>query len=457
MTIIRLIFVLLGLMIFGESYAQQVLPKGENPIIKKKAPDKKPGSSSGLSINAGLGVANYFGDLMQYNRLFSQSGFAFGVGVSYPLSNRFSTRLDIGAQQVKAADSKNKGSQYKARNLSFKSSVYDMSVSLDFNLINIDKHGFSPYVSAGVGAMIFNPTAEDISGNKQKLRELGTEGQGLAGYPGMYKKASFIVPLGLGVKIAAGNNVTLSLDFNYRITGTDYLDDVSTSGYPDKTLLDARNPLTARFTWRGNEVGGEAYPANLSLPRGNPANKDGYYTTRFKVAYSFAKKKKEKTPASVIVVNKPKEADRDYDGVPDAVDKCPDVKGSTENNGCPFAFVEGGELTAVSPDSMTYRIYFDFDRSLLLTEAFKTLKGIVGLLEADNSLKINITGHSDNLGTSSASMQLSADRANITRDYFLSYNVPADKITTAHYGETRPVDKEQQWRNRRVEITIIKK
>jgi outer membrane protein OmpA-like peptidoglycan-associated protein len=106
---------------------------------------------------------------------------------------------------------------------------------------------------------------------------------------------------------------------------------------------------------------------------------------------------------------------------------------------------------------MTYRIYFDLDRSLLLSDAFKTLQGIVAILKADNSLVVNITGHSDNIGTNAVNMQLSAERANITRDYLLSYNIPADKITTSYYGETMPVDNTQQWRNRRVEITIIKK
>ena len=70
---------------------------------------------------------------------------------------------------------------------------------------------------------------------------------------------------------------------------------------------------------------------------------------------------------------------------------------------------------------------------------------------------MNITGHSDNLGTNALNMQLSAERANITRDYLLSYNIAADKITTSYYGETMPIDNAPQWRNRRVEITIVKK
>jgi outer membrane protein OmpA-like peptidoglycan-associated protein len=72
-------------------------------------------------------------------------------------------------------------------------------------------------------------------------------------------------------------------------------------------------------------------------------------------------------------------------------------------------------------------------------------------------LSVNITGHSDNTGTSAANMQLSAERANISKDYLLSYNIPPEKITTSYYGDTMPLDNTQQWRNRRVEITIIKK
>lgn len=150
-------------------------------------------------------------------------------------------------------------------------------------------------------------------------------------------------------------------------------------------------------------------------------------------------------------------ADKDNDGVLDAEDKCPDIKGSFENNGCPLPFVEGAELLNVSSDSMTWRINFDFDRSILLPDAFAALKRIVDILKADNTLRINITGHADNFGTDAGNIRVSADRANITRDYFLSYNIKADRIKYSWYGATRPIDNAQQWRNRRVEITISKK
>jgi outer membrane protein OmpA-like peptidoglycan-associated protein len=218
--------------------------------------------------------------------------------------------------------------------------------------------------------------------------------------------------------------------------------------------LDARNSQTSKFTYRGDGP----YPKNATLKRGDAGNKDGYYTTQLKVAYKLQSNKNKKTTKTVVTLPvKNNDADRDNDGVADTFDKCPDVAGSKENSGCPLPFIDGADLAAVSPDSMTYRIYFDLDRSLLLSDAFKTLQGIVAILKADNTLRVNISGHSDNTGTSTANMQISAERANITRDYLLSYNIPAEKITIAHYGETMPVDEAQQWRNRRVEITIIKK
>ena len=71
-------------------------------------------------------------------------------------------------------------------------------------------------------------------------------------------------------------------------------------------------------------------------------------------------------------------------------------------------------------------------------------------------MTINITGHADSQGTDFKNMQVSAERAKVTRDYFMSYNIAASRIQSSYYGATRLIDKVQQWRNRRVEVTIIK-
>ena len=149
--------------------------------------------------------------------------------------------------------------------------------------------------------------------------------------------------------------------------------------------------------------------------------------------------------------------DADGDGVVDKDDKCPNVKGSVENHGCPFPLVKDTEVLNMSSDSATYSINFDFDQSILQTGAFTVLHRIVEILIADKTLTINITGHADSQGTDAKNMQVSADRAKVTRDYFASYNIAASRIKSSYYGASRPIDKVQQWRNRRVEVTIIKK
>jgi len=149
--------------------------------------------------------------------------------------------------------------------------------------------------------------------------------------------------------------------------------------------------------------------------------------------------------------------DADGDGVLDSDDTCPGIPGTAANKGCPLPVAEGAELIAISADAMSYRINFDFDRAILLPDAFKVLRQIVDILKTDNSLQISIAGHADNFGTDAGNMQVSADRAKIATDYFLSYNIAANRIRSAYYGASRPIDNVQQWRNRRVEITISKK
>lgn len=438
--------------------AQQLPPSGTPSVAatSEKNPKKKPEKSSDaltrLSITGGIGVASYVGDLIKTSTAFNQSSYSMSAGLNYLIIPHLSARFDVGLHQVQGYDSKS-GGAYPGRNLSFKSKILEFAVSAEYTLLDMNKHRFSPYLFVGIGAFHFNPRAYNGPGGTYGLRELGTEGQGLAGYPGFYSTVAVEFPLGVGFKYALNKKITMSGEFCYRPSGTDYLDDVSTN-YPSKAALDARNPQTAKFTFMGNGP----YPTNPTLNRGNASNKDGFYTTQVKVAYNVhTGKQKKNVDKNISLPVKNNEADRDGDGVADAIDKCPDIRGSKENSGCPFPFVEGAELTAVSTDSMTYRIYFDLDRSLLLSDAFKTLQGIVAILKADNTLSVNISGHSDNTGTNAVNMQLSADRANITRDYLLSYNIPAEKILTAYFGNTIPVDNTQQWRNRRVEITIIKK
>lgn len=250
----------------------------------QKSPENLDGpGASKFSTTIGLGTANYYGDLIKNSSPFKQSSLSFSAGLSYTLRKKIAAKLNIGVQRVQGDDSKS-GGAHPSRNLNFKSNVFDLSVGGEYTILDLDKFPLSPYVSAGVGVMVFNSYTTDANGKKQLLAELGTEGQGLTGYKKPYGKASIEFPVGIGVKYPINQKLVLMLDFNYRFTGTDYLDDVSADRYPDKTSLDAKNPIIAQFTWRGEGP----YPAkNSTLPRGNPDNKDGFFTTQFKLGIKF--------------------------------------------------------------------------------------------------------------------------------------------------------------------------
>lgn len=259
-------FILLGLLMTTYTNAQK---SPENP--------DGPGSSK-FRVSVGLGTANYYGDLIKKSGLYTQASYSFSAGVSYAFTNKLAAKLDVGMQRVQGSDSK-KGGAHTSRNLNFKSNVIDFAVSGEYTILDLENFPASPYISAGIGVMLFNPFTTDASGKKQSLPELNTEGQGLPGFKKPYNTAALEFPLGIGVKYPLGEKLALALEFNYRVTRTDYLDDVSTR-YPEKALIDARNPLTSQFSFRGTG----AYPKNMLLPRGNPDDNDGFFTTQFKLS-----------------------------------------------------------------------------------------------------------------------------------------------------------------------------
>lgn len=149
--------------------------------------------------------------------------------------------------------------------------------------------------------------------------------------------------------------------------------------------------------------------------------------------------------------------DADNDGVPDKDDKCPTVAGKAEYKGCPQPIIDGVAPAIIDEDSACYRIYFDFTEDKLTVNAFSTLRGIVNILKADPGLIVKISGHSDSQGTPTNNMRISVSRSSAVRQYFLSYGIAASRIITTAYGAAKPLDPQQQWRNRRADICVIQK
>lgn len=149
--------------------------------------------------------------------------------------------------------------------------------------------------------------------------------------------------------------------------------------------------------------------------------------------------------------------DRDKDGVPDPEDLCPDVPGVPRNKGCPEIITQQEEDILKEAS----RVQFVSGSAVIQNEFYTALDKVAELLNKYSHTTLHLEGHTDSDGPDEANMTLSEGRVNAVKDYLVSKGIPAHRITTAWYGETKPVDTndtpEGKRNNRRVEMNIIGK
>jgi len=135
----------------------------------------------------------------------------------------------------------------------------------------------------GINIMRMNPKAR-YNGEWIELQPLGTEGQGssLTTAPKKYSLNQIVIPFGIGIKVNLSHHSSFSMEYGFRKTFTDYLDDVS-GLYPDLSVLD---PLARELSDRARNPEG-INQSSYGLQRGNPADKDWYTVFGFSITYEF--------------------------------------------------------------------------------------------------------------------------------------------------------------------------
>ena len=106
-------------------------------------------------------------------------------------------------------------------------------------------------------------------------------------------------------------------------------------------------------------------------------------------------------------------------------------------------------------------IFFETGKTTLLPESYEELDKVVAFM-LDNDIKeIEISGHTDNVGSEAYNLELSAGRAKSVVDYLVSKGVIEERLTAQGYGITKPIDTnetpEGRAQNRRVEFLLKKK
>ena len=107
-----------------------------------------------------------------------------------------------------------------------------------------------------------------------------------------------------------------------------------------------------------------------------------------------------------------------------------------------------------------YGILFDVDKTGIKPESAKTLDEVANLLKIDRSLKLEISGHTDNTGDKNHNMKLSEGRAKAVVDALVKkYGIDSKRLQSKGYGDTKPVapndNDGNRAKNRRVELRKI--
>ncbi len=161
-----------------------------------------------------------------------------------------------------------------------------------------------------------------------------------------------------------------------------------------------------------------------------------------KQAYDKAKSLCSPVPCPPSCKHKPSPKDSDGDGVIDALDRCPNTPKGAKVNKVGCWIVKG--------------LLFDFNKAEIKPKYYKNLDEVVKVLKANPDLKVEIQGHTDNIGSAEYNMKLSLRRAQAVADYLIKHGISPSRLRVKGYGFTRPVapndTPEGRALNRRVQL-----
>jgi outer membrane protein OmpA-like peptidoglycan-associated protein len=105
-------------------------------------------------------------------------------------------------------------------------------------------------------------------------------------------------------------------------------------------------------------------------------------------------------------------------------------------------------------------IFFDVDKYDLKEKSITELQKILKFLQDNPSLRVEVSGHTDNSGSAPYNKQLSQRRAQSVYDYLIKNGISANRLSTKGYGSERPIadntSEDGRQKNRRIEFQIVR-
>lgn len=250
--------------------------------------------SQASEVGIGIGRTVYYGDLnsgFYFDKFIHNGGVSFQAFGKIVFEDRWGLKMNLLYGRVKGDDALSSSSWQKMRNLSFFSDIIELSICAEYFLFEYNpallKYPVAPYISAGVGAFYFNPKAR-YNGIAYALRKLGTEGQGLVGYPDYYSNIALSFPFGGGLIFKLTDLLNLGIEVQLRYTTTDYLDDVSTFYVSTDVFIKNNKPLTAILADRTPEYLNGPFTRPTGAQRGGQRSNDFFSGFFINISYGLS-------------------------------------------------------------------------------------------------------------------------------------------------------------------------
>lgn len=307
-----------------------------------------------------------------------------------------------------------------------KSRYVDVRVPLIYNFLKSGSR-VRPYVyvapvlgfaTRGSVRMQADYTDGTYAGYEADLNEANIAGTYFAGMAGIGAKCRFQ---------AGGNTFFLGMEAGYEIGFTD------TYGGKEKDG-EAVVPPDGNWSYRSYELDGDRKFSGFEVK------------ATLGIPFSVFKKKSVSAPPAPVVVQTPAPVPVVEEKPCYTLDEINDLMLKGES-------VAGKTICAIND------INFEFGESTIKSESYAYLDKLANTLVRTRA-RIEVKGHTDNVGTEEFNMDLSRKRAQAVVDYLVKRGVSQDKLSYSYYGMSKPLatndTEEGRTLNRRVEFEILK-
>ena len=155
----------------------------------------------------------------------------------------------------------------------------------------------------------------------------------------------------------------------------------------------------------------------------------------------------------------PPPKDTDGDGIPDNIDKCPNepetFNGYQDEDGCPDEVPAALKKFTGVIEGITFKT----NSANLTKKSYDVLDRAVQVLSDYPDTRIEISGHTDNVGKDEYNKELSQKRADAVKEYFVNKGIRTERLTAIGYGPEKPIadnkTKAGKATNRRTEFKLV--